>query len=109
MKKSVKDFRTWSELSSIMKFISDHVITNNYKKTSTLAYHMCNLARVVSVNGSMQCHMDMGMYGKDSPQKLVKEIVANMKKSYNEIDVIVVNGDFSAHGTSLKTKHGMPS
>lgn len=32
-----------------------------------------------------------------------------MKLNHPDIDVIIVNGDFSAHGVSLKTKHGYPT
>ena len=51
----------------------------------------------------------MGIYGKDSNLKLVWELIKNIKKSKPDTEVIMVNGDFSGHGTSLKTKHGMPS
>lgn len=47
----------------------------------------------------------MGIYGKDSPKKLIKAVISNMRKTQPQTDAIIINGDFSAHGTSLKGHH----
>lgn len=67
----VNELRSISEYTAFIKFIKNHIVTNNYKKTGQLVYHMCHLVRVVTVNESMKCHLDMGTYGKDSNLKLV--------------------------------------
>lgn len=74
-----------------------------------MPYHMCNLARVVSLNSSMQCHLDMGIYGIDSPKRLIDEVFDHLYRAEKETDTIIINGDFSAHGTSIKLKHGIPT
>ena len=70
---------------------------------------MCNLVRVVAVNETIKCHLDMGIYGMDTPRKLTREVFSNMQEMHPDTEIIVVNGDFSRHGVALKTKHGMPT
>lgn len=31
---------------------------------------MCNMARVIVVNETIKCHLDMGIYGRDTTEKL---------------------------------------
>ena len=40
----------------------------------------------------------------DSPRKLIREAIANLKKNNPDTQAVIMNGDFSAHGTSLKHK-----
>lgn len=97
-----RDVRTWKDLKEATDFIKNFVITNDYKKTSQMAYMMCRLSRVVMRENDKKCHLDLGVYGKDAPWKLIKEVIQNLKTNYPQTDVIIINGDFNAHGVSVK-------
>lgn len=40
----------------------------------------------------------MGIYGFDAPKKLIEYIIEYLKEKHSDVDVIVLDGDFIAHG-----------
>lgn len=51
------------------------------------------------------CNFNLGHYQEDSPSQLVDHVLNHMKTTHkNDLDMIILNGDFVAHDLNIYNK-----
>ena len=55
--------------------------------------------------GSNRCASDLGYYGNNSPQQLFDFVSDYIRVHDNDIDAIIMNGDFIPHYLPLQNKN----
>ena len=50
------------------------------------------------------CHKDLGIYGLETPHELIDHVMKSMREREGELDIMIMNGDFMAHGIALDDK-----
>jgi hypothetical protein len=47
------------------------------------------------------CNKALGFYGKETPIELIQSVLAHASRNYDNIEGILINGDFVQHGVAL--------
>lgn len=85
--------------NNITEFVQSEYYSENFKVKEILPMEMCKIFPELTGSSDFQeCHYDMGIYGLDSPKPLVETVVEHLKNQSSDIEAIILDGDFIAHG-----------
>ena len=101
------DKKFWEYVQEYAKDMQGPDLFNKYDHTALEALANINVKKLIMDSCeyfNWKCHKDLGIYGLETPHELIDHVMKGMREREGELDIMIMNGDFMAHGIALDNK-----